>query len=42
MAGDEARQHVAELRQLDLNLTFGGLRALGEDVEDELRAVDDF
>ncbi len=39
--GDETRQHVAQLRQLDLNLALARLRALREDVEDELRAVDD-
>src|ERR1044072_3683543 len=41
MPGDEARQNGAQLRQLDLNLALGGLRALREDVEDELRAVYD-
>src|SRR5262249_42751187 len=38
---DEARQRVLELRQLDLKLAVAALRALGEDVEDEHRAVDD-
>ena len=38
---DEARQQVLELRQLDLQLAVARLRALREDVEDELRAVDD-
>src|SRR3954469_5607621 len=33
------RQVVLELRQLDLQLAFGARRMLGEDVEDELRAV---
>ena len=37
----EARHRVLELRQLDLQLAVPALGALGEDVEDELRAVDD-
>ena len=37
----EARQRVLELRELDLELAVPALGALGEDVEDELRAVDD-
>ena len=37
----EARQRVLELRELDLELAVAALGALGEDVEDELRAVDD-
>src|SRR5439155_533536 len=36
-----ARQVVLELRQLDLQLPFGAPGVLGEDVEDQLRAVDD-
>src|SRR6185295_7375802 len=36
----EARQHVVELGQLDLQAAFTGARAAGEDVEDELRAVE--
>ena len=35
------RQVVLELRQLDLELALGAPRVLGEDVEDQLRAVDD-
>ena len=36
-----AREVVLELRELDLELAFGAARVLGEDVEDQLRAVDD-
>ena len=36
-----ARQVVLELRELDLELSLGRHRVLGEDVEDQLRAVDD-
>ena len=36
-----AREVVLELRQLDLELALGGDGVLGEDVEDQLRAVDD-
>src|SRR5262249_53885675 len=36
-----AGQVVFELRQLDLELAFGASRVLREDVEDQLRAVDD-
>ena len=36
-----ARQVVLELRDLDLQLPFGTHGVLGEDVEDQLRAVDD-
>ena len=36
-----AREVVLELRQLDLELPFSGSSMLGEDVEDQLRAVDD-
>src|SRR3954471_5188084 len=36
----ESRQHVFQLRQFDLQLSFAGSSVLGEDVEDELRAVD--
>ena len=36
-----ARQVVLELRELDLELSLGGHRVLGEDVEDQLRAIDD-
>ena len=35
-----ARQVVLELRELDLQLSLGARRVLGEDVEDQLRAVD--
>src|SRR5207253_6743252 len=37
----QPRQTIAELRQLDLQLAVAALRALREDVEDQLRAVDD-
>ena len=37
----QARQHVVELRQLDLQAAFPRAGAAGEDIEDELRAVDD-
>ena len=36
----ESRQHVFQLRQFDLQLSFAGSGVLGEDVEDKLRAVD--
>jgi hypothetical protein len=36
----ESRQHIAELRQLDLQLAFAAPRLPGENVENELRAVD--
>ena len=36
-----ARQVVLELRELDLELSLGADGVLGEDVEDQLRAVDD-
>ena len=35
------RQVVLELRELDLELSLGAVGVLGEDVEDQLRAVDD-
>ena len=38
---DHARQEVAQLGQLDLQLAVRGGRVLGEDVEDQGRAVDD-
>jgi hypothetical protein len=38
---DEARRHVAELRELDLKLAFAAARALREDIENEARAIDD-
>ena len=36
-----AREVVLELRELDLELALGAPRVLGEDVEDQLRPVDD-
>ena len=36
-----AREVVLELRQLDLELALGAVRMLGEDVEDQLGAIDD-
>jgi succinyl-diaminopimelate desuccinylase len=36
-----AREVVLELRELDLQLPLGAARVLGEDVEDQLRSVDD-
>ena len=38
----EPRQHVLELRQLDLPLAFARARAPREDVENQLRAIDHF
>ena len=38
---DQPRQQVLQLRELDLQLAFARPRAPREDVEDELRAVDD-
>ncbi len=38
---DEARHEVLELRQLDLHLAFARARAAGEDVENELGAIED-
>ena len=38
---DEPRHEVFQLRELDLQLAFARTRAPGEDVEDELRAIDD-
>ncbi len=38
---DEPRQEILQLRELDLQLPFPRARAAREDVEDELRAVDD-
>ncbi len=37
----EPRQSIPELRQLDLQLTVAGRRALREDVEDQLAAIED-
>ena len=39
-ASRQARQHVLQLRQLYLQLTFAGAGVPGKDVEDELSAVD--
>ena len=36
-----ARDVVLELRELDLELALGADGVLGEDVEDQLRAIDD-
>jgi hypothetical protein len=36
-----ARNVVVQLRELDLELALGADGVLGEDVEDQLRAVDD-
>ncbi len=38
---DESRQQVLQLRQLDLQLAFPRPRTTREDVEDELRPIDD-
>ena len=38
---DQPRHQVLELRELDLQLAFPRARAAREDVEDELRAIDD-
>ena len=38
---DQPRQQVLQLRELDLQLAFARARAPREDVEDELRAIDD-
>ena len=40
-ATPQARQPVAELRELDLDRAFLARRVLGEDVEDQRDAVDD-
>ncbi len=39
-AAHQARGHVLELRQLDLQLAFGAARALRKDVQDQAGAVD--
>src|SRR5215470_13793148 len=41
-AAGQSRQQVFQLRQLDLNAPFGGLRALGENVQNQLGAVENF
>jgi len=38
-AAHQARRQALELRELHLQLAFGGLRALREDVQDEIGAV---
>ena len=38
---DQPRQDILELRQFDLELPVPAVRMLGEDVEDQLSAVDD-
>ena len=38
---DQPRQQVLQLRELDLQLAFARPRAPREDVEDQLRAIDD-
>ena len=40
LSGDQTRQQVLQLGQLDLNLSFFRLRPLCEDVEDQLRSID--
>ena len=37
----QARQHVIELREFDLKLPFAAARVLRENIENELRAIDD-
>ena len=39
-AAHQARGHVLELRQFDLQLAFGAARALREDVQDQAGAID--
>ena len=39
---DQPRQQILQLRQLDLPLPFPRARAPREDVENQLRAIDDF
>src|SRR6185369_3014984 len=39
---DQTRQQIFQLRQLDLDLSFFRLCTLREDVEDQLRSIDDF
>ena len=39
---DESREQILQLRELHLPLAFARPRATGEDVEYELRAIDDF
>src|SRR5437660_1176976 len=38
----KAREHILQLRKLNLNLSFAALRTLGEDVEYKLGAINDF
>src|SRR6185437_13815022 len=42
LADNQARQHVLQLRQLDLNLALARLRALRKNIEDQLRTIDYF
>ena len=37
----EARKRVFELRELDVQPRLAGVGALGKDIEDDLRAIDD-
>ncbi len=38
----QARQQILELRQLYLDFSFAAVRAMGKDIQDHLRAVDNF
>src|SRR5689334_9394842 len=38
---NQTRQQIFQLRQLNLNFSFFRLRTLREDVEDQLRTIDD-
>ncbi len=40
-AADEARRHMVQLREFDLQLALGAACALREDVEDQAHAIDD-
>lgn len=42
LADNQSRQHVLQLRQLDLNLALARLRALRKNIEDQLRTIDYF
>ena len=39
-ASGESRQHVVQLSELHLQLTFSGSRMLGKNIEDQLRSID--